>query len=180
MAMLSTVAAGAVPVIEPGQQVEADGLSLLKPAESAAVRAGWNYRLSFDHVVVEAFDQRDPDRNKPLSMILTVDQKGFLRALNGHSLPSSAEVGVETVECYFWESREGNGDVSPCFRIQWTLRGPFPRGEMTLEAFSFGPKYSDWTIGSGERRELWLRGAAAAYQATTDKLAVALQKLMAK
>ncbi|MGH7997323.1 MAG: hypothetical protein ACREFX_13335 [Opitutaceae bacterium] len=176
--MLAALSKGAVLVIEPTPQVEADGLALLKPAEAVVLAAGLKFKLASDHPVVEAFDQRDPDRDKPLEAILKVDQVGFVQAINVRAVPGSPEVHVEKIESYFWESREENGDVYPCFRVRWTVTGPFPGESKTLGAFSFGLKYSELTRSSEKRDALRARGAAAAYQAATYKLAVALQKLL--
>lgn len=86
LTMLAASTKGAVPVIEPTPRVETDGLSLLKPAEATALGAGLKFKLAYDHAVVEGFDQRNPNRDKPLDSILKVDQIGFVRAINVRTL----------------------------------------------------------------------------------------------
>lgn len=168
-----------IPSIAPTSQIADESLLLLKPAEAASVHAGWRLRVSLDYTVFSASDDRNPDKAKPLATILKVDQAGFARTINDHSLPSSPQLPLEKIECSFWESREENGDSVPYFRIKWTFRRLNSGQPETLEAFSPGVKYSEWTVGLEKRKALLARGAAAAYQAATYKLAIALQKSLA-
>lgn len=166
-------------MIAPTPKVEADGFSLLKPAEAASVKAGFGFTLSCDHAVLEAFDQRNPDKTKALDAILLVDQKAFAVAINGRSPQSSPVITVEKIECYFWEMRD-LGYVTPIFRVKWTVRYATDQASTSVEASSFGIRYNGRVWDNAEVRPLWIRGASSGYQAATYKLAIALQKLLEK
>jgi hypothetical protein len=111
-----------------------------------------------------------------LDAILVVDQRAFVRVLNERGSSVSPKFSIEKIECYFLEMRDF-GYITPSFRIVWTVRdgSGAPRA---LEASSFGIRYDGRVWNNDDVKPQWIRGAAAAYQAATYKLAIALQRLI--
>lgn len=164
-----------VPLIESTPQVETDGLSILKPSEVSIVRTGFKFRVLSAHTSFVEIDESYSSKPTTLVGALSVNQLSFLNDLNAHCMSPAREVVVEKVECFYSEMNDTKYSI-PTFRIKWILFIQATKEHITLEAFSFGLKYNGWIFSSEKRKALKIKGAAAAYQAATYKLAMQLNE----
>jgi hypothetical protein len=167
----------AVPVISPNLHAESDALGHLTDLERIAVANGFNYQLSCEDTLTEALDVRDPDNPKNLDGFLIVDQLAFLRTLPTRRSIAIQQLRVERVECEYMEVNEWFR-FRTFFHVRWTVHLSGEKEPRVIEAFSYGTEKQQGLFDSRDPKDLWLKGAAGAYQAVTYKLAVALQKLL--
>ncbi len=164
-------------VVRPSEETEKIALLHLKGRSAELTEHRFNLRLDLSQArFPDITDDRYPLEDRPLEKDFRVDQRAFCEAFNRKcARPEGTSVQLIKVECRYSHDVE-LGQITPVFRIKWTIRAPSGAGLVVVKGVGFGARYNELGISAERRRKLMLESAEIAYQEALFRCVLALPK----